>query len=127
MKLMENLMEFEVAAKNGRKTRRSISVRALYLAVSRTPPKAVRKSRYLLTNEDIIEVEERRTLGEVEYVSIVDGGEIFITTGSDHLDATLTGMTFENAGRTNDPAKAKQLCPAVVAKELWLYEDVKDH
>jgi len=124
---MENLMEFQVAAKNGTRNKRSISVKALYLAVSRTPPKVIRKSRYLLTNEDIIEVEEQRTLGEVEYVSIMDEGQLFITAGSDHLDVTLTGMTFENAGRTYDPAKAKQLCPAVVAKELWSYEEIKNH
>jgi hypothetical protein len=124
---MENLMEFEVVAKNGSRSKRSVSVKKLYLAISRAPPKTCRKSRYLLTNEDVIEVEEQRTLGEVEYVSVVDDGELFITAGSDHLDLTVTGMTFENAGRVVDPAKAKQLCPAVVARELWPYEDVKDH
>jgi hypothetical protein len=60
-------------------------------------------------------------------VAIMDKGEILITTGSDHLDATLTGMSFQNAGREYDPAKSKQLCPAVVARDAWLYQDIKDH
>lgn len=127
MKLMENIMEFQVVARDGGRQKRSVFVKKLCLGTSRTPPKTCRKSRYLLTNEDDIEVEEQRTLGEVEYVSIVDDGEVFLTTGSDHLDLTLTNMSFENAGRVYDPAKPKQLCPAVVATELWPYEDVKDH
>lgn len=128
MNLMKNLMEFEVVPRRGAPTRRQVEVKSLSLAVSRVPPKTLRKSRYLLTNENEIEVEGTKTLGEVEYVAIAQkAGEILITAGSDHLDLAVAGMVFRNARREADPAKAKQLCPAVVAREAWLYTDVKNH
>ena len=46
-------------------------------------PNVCAKSRYLLTNEDVIEVQGPQTSGEVEYAAIFDGGEIFISVGSD--------------------------------------------
>ncbi len=127
MKLSENWIEFEVVPKSGPRTKRNIEVKVISLGVLRSPPKTVRKSRYLLTTDDTIEVEEARSLGEAEYVAIVDKGETFITTGSDHVDATVDPASFKTAGGVPDPAKGKQLCPAVVAREVWYYNDLKDH
>lgn len=90
-------------------------------------PNVCRKSRYLLTNEDEIEVQGPQTSGEVEYVAIFDGGEIFISVGSDHNDRTLLYLWTEALGKVYDTAKSKQMCPAVVARCAWRYEDVKDH
>lgn len=127
MKLMQNVMEFDLVEKNGTRSKRTVDVKALSLAVSLTPPKTRRKSRFLLTSEDVIEVEEARTCGEAEYVAIMDKGDILMTAGSDHLDLTLSAKSFERVGMARNPAKEKQLCPGVVAKELWRYSDVKDH
>jgi hypothetical protein len=146
---MENLMEFTVHNKDGTTEKRTVSVRSLCLgrASSRDPadvkkhvekvratgaaiynvPNFCRKSRYLLTSEDVIEVQERRTAPEVEYVLIADGDEILVSVGSDNNDATLIGLITEALGTVYDTAKSKQLCPASVAKSAWLYKDVKDH
>jgi hypothetical protein len=90
-------------------------------------PNVCKKSRYLLTNEDAIEVQERRTGGEVEYVLISDRGRVLVTVGSDENDSTLIGLSSEALGKVYDPAKSKQMCPSVVARDVWLYDDVKDH
>lgn len=90
-------------------------------------PSVCRKSRYLLTNEEEIEVQGPQTSGEVEYVAIFDRGEIFVTVGSDHNDRTLFNMWTDALGKVYDTAKSKQMCPAVVAGDAWGYEDVKDH
>jgi len=149
MKLMENLTEFTLYHKDGTSSKRTINVRSLCLgrasgrdleaarkhmdevratgAAVYSLPNYCRKSRYLLTNEDVIEVQERRTAPEVEYVTMVDGKEILVTVGSDNNDATLLGLTTKALGTVYDSAKSKQVCPASVAKGAWLYDDVKDH
>lgn len=145
---MENLMEFTVYGKNG-KSKRTVDVKAVCLgrAASRDvaameklmeekraagfavyhPPNVCKKSRYLLTNEGEIEVQERRTSGEGEYVAIMDKGDILVSVGSDVDDITLMGVQSSMLGKVYDTAKTKQACPAVVARDAWLYEDVKDH
>ncbi len=141
-------MEFMVHGKND-KSKRTVDVKAVCLgrAASRDvgateksmeekraagfavyhPPNVCKKSRYLLTNEDEIEVQERRTSGEGEYVAIMDKGDILVSVGSDHNDITLLGVQSSILGKVYDTAKTKQACPAVVARDAWLYEDVKDH
>lgn len=90
-------------------------------------PNVCKKSRYLLTNEDTIEVQDRRTGGEVEYALISDRGRVLVTVGTDENDSTLIGLSSEALGKVYDPAKSKQMCPAVVARDVWSYDDVKDH
>jgi hypothetical protein len=142
-------MEFDVHKKDGTVSKRTVDVKQVCLgrAASRdiqstkkdfekiraqgfalyTPPNVCKKSRYLLTNENTIEVQADRTMAEVEYTIVVDKGEVLVTAGSDHNDGSLIGMWTESTGKVYDPAKAKQACPAVVAKGVWLYGDVKDH
>jgi hypothetical protein len=146
---MQNLMEFDLHQKDGSVSKRTVDVKAVCLgrAASRdieemrkefdkiraqgfalyTPPNVCKKSRYLLTNENVIEVQADRTTAEVEYVAIIDKGEVLITAGSDHNDASLIRMWTESTGKVYDPAKTKQACPAVVARDVWPYDDVKDH
>jgi hypothetical protein len=147
---MENMMGFTVRERDGRESQRTVDIRAVCLgrAASRDvdamkrlmqkkkeegfavydPPNVCKKSRYLLTNEESIEVQEPRTTGEVEYVLIVDkGGEIFVSAGSDQNDTTLIGLSSPVLGKVYDTAKTKQACPAVMAREVWRYDDVKDH
>ena len=85
------------------------------------------RSRYLLTNEDTIEVQGAQTSGEVEFVAFRHAGNLYISTGSDHNDRSLEDLQTAMLGKVFDSAKLKQMAPAVVAKDAWLYSDVKDH
>jgi hypothetical protein len=147
--LRENRLEFNVEEKDGPTSVRSISVKKILLGrnASRNVegtkesldvlraegykihgnPNVCAKSRYLLTNEDVIEVQGPQTSGEAEYVALSTGGEIFISVGSDHNDRTLYYLWTEALGKVADTAKSKQMCPAVVARMAWRYADVKDH
>ena len=68
--------------------------------------------------EEDIYVEGQETSGEVEYVLLMDGGKIYVGVGSDHMDRELERM---------DILKSKQVCPSVLSKNLWDYEEIKDH
>ncbi len=75
-------------------------------------------SRYLLTQDEGIEVQAKGNSGEVEYVVLVDDDATYVTLGSDHTDRELERFSVD---------KAKQACPKIVARQAWLYEDVRDH
>ena len=85
------------------------------------------RSRYLITNEQTIEVQGPQTSGEVEFVAVVHEGDVFISVGSDHNDRSLVELWTAMLGKVYDTAKSKQMVPAVVAREAWLYDDVKGH
>lgn len=59
-----------------------------------------------------------KTSGEVEYVLLLNGDNIYVTVGSDHTDRELQ--------KTNLVA-AKQIYYNVFASKVWRYEDVKEH
>ncbi len=147
MILMKNSIEFTVHRIDGSLLHKTVNVEKLCLArncnrnieaekkdmdkkraegyLVHGNPSICRKSRHLLTNEDIIEVQGPHTSGEVEIVAIVDRGEVLISVGSDHNDRSLVDMWTKSLGKIFDTAKSKQMCPAVVAKDAWIYEDVK--
>ena len=85
------------------------------------------RSRYLITNEDTIEVQGAQTSGEVEFVALRYRGQLYISVGSDHNDRSVEDMWTAMLGKVYDSAKLKQLAPAVIAPEAWPYEDVKAH
>ena len=146
---MQNLVELSVHGKDGSLNRRSVSVKSLNLArhcgrnIEATTkvldsfraqgyqvhgnPSICRKSRYLLTTENEIEVQGPQTSGEVEMVAIVDGGDVLVTVGSDHDDRTVESMWTDALGYVYDTAKIKQMGPCVMAPDAWYYDDVKDH
>ena len=68
--------------------------------------------------EEAFHVQGQETSGEVEYVLLMDGDKIYVAVGSDHTDRELERM---------DILKSKQVCPSVLSKNLWDYEDIKDH
>ena len=85
------------------------------------------RSRYLLTNEDAIEVQGPQTTGEAEFVAIRHQGSIYVAPGSDHNDRSLNELWTSMLGKISDTAKTKQMVPAVVARDAWLYDDLKGH
>lgn len=86
-----------------------------------------RKSRFLVTTENRIEVQGPYTSGEVEFVVLRARGEFLITAGSDHNDRSLGELWSPGLGRVFDSSKAKQMVPAVLAPDAWLYADVREH
>ena len=68
-----------------------------------------------------------QTSGEVEFVAMRHASNIYVSVGSDHNDRSLGELWTAMLGRINDTAKTKQMVPAVVAKDAWLYDDVRDH
>ena len=85
------------------------------------------RSRYLITNEDEIEVQGPQTSGEVEFAAIRIKDCILVSVGSDHNDRTITHMWSLVLGKVFDTAKAKQLAPAIIAPVAWEYDDIRDH
>jgi hypothetical protein len=81
-------------------------------------PMYYRVSASLLTTAIEIEVIGRESSGEAEFVFFNVDGEILLGTGSDHTDrkAESVGITL-----------AKQMCPKVVAPEVWAFRDVEPH
>ena len=81
-------------------------------------PMFYRVSAAHLTTADEIQVVGGDSSGEVEYVVIADGGELFIGAASEHTDRRVEqhGITI-----------AKQLCEKPLASTLWRYADVADH
>ena len=85
------------------------------------------RSRYLLTTEDAIEVQGPQTSGEVEFVAVRHGGNLYVSVGSDHNDRSVEELSTTMLGKIYDTAKSKQMVPAVMARDAWPYDDVKEH
>ena len=85
---------------------------------TRTNPSICHIGRYLLTQSSEFEVQGPMTGGEAEVVAIQEGGDLFISVGSDHVDRELDSLF---------PDKPKQLCPHPIASTAWPYGEVRDH
>jgi hypothetical protein len=72
----------------------------------------------LVVAADGIDVLGHETSGEVEFVLLRAGGELYVGLGSDHTDRGLEQQSVTHA---------KQLCPKVVCPQLWRYADVAGH
>ena len=75
-------------------------------------------STYLLTTDDEITVISDMTSGEVEYVLLCSGDEIWVTVGSDHTDRDV---------ETKSIPGSKQMYAKCLPPECWPYPDVKNH
>ena len=75
------------------------------------------KPPWSLTQKDAIQVEGRETSGEVEFFMLIDQSNIYVGVASDHTDRALERI---------DIRKSKQVCPTILSKTIWNYEDVKD-
>jgi hypothetical protein len=75
------------------------------------------KPSWGLTQKDAIQVEGRETSGEIEFFMLVDESTIYVGVASDHTDRELERI---------DIRKSKQVCPTILSRNLWNYEEVKE-
>jgi hypothetical protein len=68
--------------------------------------------------EEEIEVVGNQTSGEGEFALLIGKGRIYVAAASDHTDRDLEKKTI---------LKSKQVTPNIFSKEVWDYEEVKDH
>jgi hypothetical protein len=71
-----------------------------------------------LTTASRIEVVEDRTSGEVEFILLLQAGRMWVGVGSDHTDRHLEANSMLNS---------KQVCPNVMSKQVWDYDEIRDH
>lgn len=74
-------------------------------------------STYLLTTDDEITVVSDKSSGEIEYVLLCSGEEVWVTMGSDHTDREV---------ETKSIPGSKQMYAKCLAPECWPYPDVKN-
>jgi uncharacterized protein DUF2848 len=75
-------------------------------------------SAYLLTTDPVITVVSAQSSGEVEYVLLCRGEEMWVTVGSDQTDRDV---------ETKSIPASKQMYAKVLAPECWRYDDVAAH
>lgn len=74
---------------------------------------------YLVQCADCVQVVGAETSAEVEvFVAPDSAGRLYVTVVSDHSDRRLESVSV---------AKAKQICPKIIAGVFWPLDDVKDH
>jgi Protein of unknown function (DUF2848) len=91
-------------------------------AIGVQPPSKVplyyRASASLLTQSDAIEIVGDDTSGEAEPVLVGTPDRLWVTVGSDHTDRKLEAYGI---------AQSKQVCPKVLARSAWRFEEVEPH
>lgn len=75
-------------------------------------------STYLLTTDHDITVVSGQSSGEVEYVLLCRGGDIWVTVGSDQTDRDV---------ETKSIPASKQMYAKVLASECWPYAELRGH
>jgi 4-hydroxyphenylacetate 3-monooxygenase len=69
-----------------------------------------------LTTAERIHVVGHDTSGEVEFVLLYTGGELYIAVGSDHTDRALERLHV---------ARSKQVCPKPISRAAWRWAAVR--
>ncbi|WIM11290.1 DUF2848 domain-containing protein [Enhydrobacter sp.] len=91
-------------------------------AIGVEPPSKVplyyRLASGLLTQAERIQVLGEDTSGEAEPVLLGTPDRLWVTVGSDHTDRKVESYGV---------AVAKQLCPKVLARTAWRFEEVEPH
>ena len=72
---------------------------------------------WLISQAPSISVAGADTSGEAELVVVVDGGDMFVTLGSDHTDRVLEAV---------DIVASKGICPKPVANTAWAASSIGD-
>lgn len=81
-------------------------------------PLYYRVARNQLQQGGALQVMGPDTSGEAEFVLVAHGGELWVTTGSDHTDRKAEAQSV---------AHSKQLCGKVVAGRAWRFAEVAPH
>jgi len=68
--------------------------------------------------DELMYVQGHETSGEIEYVLLVQTQGLLVGLGSDHTDRELERL---------DILKSKQVCPSILSRSLWNYQEIKDH
>lgn len=71
-----------------------------------------------LTTSTDVGVHGPHTSGEAEIVAVRHDGELYVGVGSDHTDRDLERTSI---------LWSKQVCPDILAPELWPWPEVSDH
>jgi hypothetical protein len=71
-----------------------------------------------ITTDQRIEVVESRTSGEAEFVLLLEEDRMYVGVGSDHTDRSLEAVSMLNS---------KQICPNIVSREVWDFQEIKGH
>jgi Protein of unknown function (DUF2848) len=91
-------------------------------AIGVQPPSKVplyyRVAAQMLTQADKIQVLGDDTSGEVEPVLVGAADRLWVTVGADHTDRKLESYGV---------AASKQVCPKVIGRTAWRFEDVEPH
>ena len=91
-------------------------------AIGVQPPSKVplyyRVAASLLTQTETVQVLGDDTSGEVEPVLVGTPDRLWVTVGADHTDRKLESYGV---------AHSKQVCPKVIGRTAWRFEDVEPH
>ena len=111
-----------IAGWTGRDTaameRHIAELEALGVARPAAMPTFYRTSVTRITHAESIEVSGEDSSGEVEFVLIQHGSELWIGVGSDHTDRKV---------ETYSVTVSKQMCEKPMAPVLWPYQEVQAH
>lgn len=83
-----------------------------------TLPMVVPKPPHLQTTDTEIVVNATTTGGELEFVLLPTPDRTYVGVGVDHKDDRIMDRNLHRANSS---------CPSVLAEEVWLLEDVRDH
>lgn len=72
----------------------------------------------VITHDDDITVIGDKTCGEIEFFFFRKEGRIYVGVGSEHTDRGLESV---------DIVKSKAICQKPMSRQLWRYEDVREH
>jgi len=72
----------------------------------------------LLTTGDSVTVQHSETSGEAEFFLVQGREGLLVGVGSDHTDRKEEAIDIQHS---------KTLCPKVISREVWRYEDLRDH
>ena len=95
-----------------------VELEAIGVARPRKVPCFYRLGANLLTTESQLDVTGSDSSGEAEFVLLSFEAGLFVGVGSDHTDRKVEayGVTV-----------SKQMCPKPISRDLWLFDEVRDH
>src|SRR5947207_344704 len=72
----------------------------------------------LITTDPVLRVSGLETSGEAELYLLPTPEGLLVGVGSDHTDRAHEAINVD---------ESKRMCPKAVSREVWRYDDLKDH